>query len=79
VRRKTHLERAELLVGSHTVEDDDTAGATNRDEAGERVDQLLPFLEACCPQDVVAVEQVEGGIRQRAASAPRTPAVRPRR
>jgi hypothetical protein len=77
--REAHLERTVSSVGSHTVEDDDTAGPADRDEARQGVDQLLPLLEAGRVQDVVAVEQVEGRIRQRDASVPRTPATRPRR
>jgi hypothetical protein len=79
MRSKAHLERAVALVGSRAVEDDDTAGPADRNEARQGVDQLLPLVEAGGAEDVVAVEQVEGRIRQRDASAPRTPAAPQRR
>jgi len=79
VRREAHLELTVPRVGSHAVEDDDSAGPADGDEARQSVDQLLPLLETGRAEDVVAVEQVEGRIRQRDASAPRTPATRPPR
>ena len=69
VRRETNLERAVLLVAppSKTT----TSRSTDGDEARERVDQLVPFLEPGRAEDVVTVEQVERRLRHRAAFSPR--------
>jgi hypothetical protein len=79
VCREPDLERTVALLLPHAVEDHDAARATERDEAGERIDQLPPVLEARRAQEVVAVEQVQGGVSHRDAAAPRTRAAPTRR
>jgi hypothetical protein len=44
------------------VEDDDAAGASQRDKARELVDQLSRVGEGAGVEEVVAVEQVEGRV-----------------
>jgi hypothetical protein len=79
VRRVADVERPVVLVGARPVKDEDATGALDRDEAGERVAQLAQIREPARVQQVVAVEQVQGRVRRRAASAPRRAAARPRR
>ena len=72
------LERAEAAVGANAVEDDDATRAAQGDVARETVDQLLTVAKAPGVEEVVAVEEVDGRVRQVrpppcvAASRPRT-------
>lgn len=59
VRGITNLERAKGARVTATVEDDDSARALQRDEAGERVDELPLIRERSRVQDVVPVEEVQ--------------------
>ena len=59
VRRVADLERPECARVSVTVEDDDAPRSLQRDEAGERVDELTLVRERSRVQDVVAVEEVQ--------------------
>jgi hypothetical protein len=79
VGREADLEAAVAALVSDAVEDDDATRAPDRDVARERIDELLTVVQPRRTQDVVAVEQVQRRIRQRAASAPRTGGVPQRR
>ncbi len=63
VAGETHVQCSEARVGPDPVEDHDASSSADCDEARERVDQLIPFLQPRGAQQVVSVEQVEGGIR----------------
>ena len=59
VRRVTNRERSALDVLTDAVEDDDAAGATERDETRQRVHELARVVVRSAVQQVVAVEQIE--------------------
>jgi hypothetical protein len=79
VRGEAHLERAVALVRADAVENDDAFGPADGDEAREGVDELAPIVEVGRPEEVVAVEEVEGRISDRAVSASPRRRAAPRR
>src|SRR5215211_765058 len=79
VRRETDLERPVLLVDPDAVEDNDPTCTLQGYEARKQVDELSPILVPGRVEDVVAVEEVQGRVRHRAASWPRRGAAPPRR
>lgn len=74
-----HLEGTEARVRPDPVEDHDAARTADGDEARERIDQLFTFIQARGAQNVVAVEEVQGGIRHCGASELRRRAAQRRR
>src|SRR6266516_3881512 len=62
VLRKTHLERTAHLVLADPVEDEHAAGAAQGDEARKRVPQLARVGKPARMEQVVSVEEVQGGI-----------------
>ena len=74
-----HLERARTPCPPHAVEDHDAAGAVQRDEAREPVDELARIVERARMQEVVAVEEVQRRLSHRAVASPRRGAGQRRR
>jgi hypothetical protein len=54
-----HLERSQVAILPHAVEDDDAARTAHGHEARELIGQLADVLEPARVQKVVAVEEVE--------------------
>ncbi len=67
--REAHLERADRALVADPVEDDHTPCTAGRDEARERVDQLVAITERPGVQQVVAVEEVQRRVSHRASFA----------
>ena len=62
MRRKPNFQRPMRALFADAVEDDDPAGASQRDKARELVDQLARVGEGAGVKEVVAVEEVESRI-----------------